>query len=491
MENNSFNRHISIEWNSVIRDLIKNSFVIFEAALIGLMCIYVFQYKICTPEYKSSATLAVSVKSDNSYSNSNFGTASEMAKIFAEIFSQPSMKVKAAENLGKESFDGVLTASAVDDTNLLQVSVGSSSPQNSYALISSVLEVYPEISDKIFRNAVLVTVSPPQMAHTPVTSFSFIGKLLTEAVCIFLATAAIFSLSVLRDTVKSEADFCKKIDAELLGSIPHKQNKRRKGKGKAAALLKQKDAIASLRFTEDFNKITAKLEYMNRKYGDKVFAVMSVAEKEGKSTVAAKTAISLEHRGKKVLLLDFDHEKPSVYKTFGIRSGECSELDDLFSGRIGQDSFYFGRYKKTGLFFGVNTEPHKVRSKWYENGTIENFIEDVKEKVDFVIIDTASLSADASVTNLIGMADKIILTVRADTVKRTLIADAVQTIKAVGGELAGCVLNDVYPELALLKQTGSDEADVSFHLCDNSDTDKNYVRYAHTGNNNDSSFVGG
>ncbi len=50
--------------------------------------------------------------------------------------------------------------------------------------------------------------------------------------------------------------------------------------------------------------------------GEKVLLVTSVAENEGKSTLAANLALALSEEQNRVLLLDCDFRQPALYKIF-------------------------------------------------------------------------------------------------------------------------------------------------------------------------------
>ena len=101
---------ISIEYYSVLRDLIKNIWVVFLCLLIGLMGIYIAEYSIYKPEYTSTATVVVNLKGSSSHSMSTYSISSEMAEVFSNVFSEPTMEKAAAEYLGLEDFDGEITA---------------------------------------------------------------------------------------------------------------------------------------------------------------------------------------------------------------------------------------------------------------------------------------------------------------------------------------------------------------------------------------------
>ena len=53
------NKKITVELFSIIKDLIKNAWIIVLAVLIGYMGIYIVSHSIYKPEYTASATLVV------------------------------------------------------------------------------------------------------------------------------------------------------------------------------------------------------------------------------------------------------------------------------------------------------------------------------------------------------------------------------------------------------------------------------------------------
>lgn len=450
---------ITIDFYSILRDLKRNFWVVVLAALIGIMSSFVVQHNMYVPEYTSKATLVINSKIGNSSTSTSMSASNQIAGVFAKIIVQPSMKNKTAEFL-EESFDAAISAKVLSNTNILEVSVTAKSPDKAYRYLNAVLKVYPEISDSIFTNAVIEILKMPYMPKSPSNYMPESNKLIIAAGITAAVLAVIVFLSIMRDTIKNEEAFEDKIDSKLIGTIPHEKKrislKDRLAK-KRKALLINESIFVSLKFSESFHKISTKIEYMNHRHGSKVFAITSVAENEGKSTVASNIAISLANRGNRVLLLDLDTKKPALYKIFEAEPKENAEFGDLVSGKIKASDYEFRRYKKTRLFLAINTKSHKGHERFIENGTVFKILDYLKNKVDFVIIDTAPLSVDSGVTSLVKYADKTLMVVRNDVVHTAAINDAVLTIKDVGGEFGGCILNDVYPKFSFFGQTGFDE----------------------------------
>ena len=449
---------IIFEWHSILKDVIKNFWIVILSALIGLMGIFIVTNSVYTPEYTSTATIVVNAKGTSS--SSLYGVSVEMAEIFSKVFVDPTMKEKAAEHLKKDYFNGSIEARVLTDTNFVELKVTSESPQTSYELLTAVLQVYPDLSASIFENAVINVIKNPSMPKTPSNAVPSDNTPLIVCLCMAAAFGAIVVLSVLRDTVKNEAIFTAKIDAKLLGSIPHEEknkslkdkvNRRKKG------LFIDGNPYISLRFAENFHKIAAKIEYMKMRNGDKVFTVTSVAENEGKSTIASNIAVSLAHKGNKVILVDLDGKKPALYKIFGAKYIEKAELGKLLNGEIKRNEFRLRRYKKSSLSLAINVNTYANNHLWIENGAAESVITALKEQVDYIIIDTAPLSVDSTVTDIAKFVDQTMLVVRTDKVRTTAINDAILTINEVGGKLAGCILNDVYPDFAFFGVAGAED----------------------------------
>lgn len=449
---------ITIEWHSLIKDVVRNIWAVILAALIGLMGVYIASHKVYEPQYTSSATLVVNVSGS---SISSFSASSDVANVITTVLTQPILKEKAAAHIGESSFKGSVSASVLPNSNFIRLQVMSDNPETSYRMLSAVIDVYPDLTRKLFSNASIRVIKLPSMPSAPSNSVPDQNKNLIVTACIVLSLFAIIVISLTRDTVKDEDAFKSKIDAKLVGSILHENknftlreiiDKKKKG------LLIHSNAFISLRFVESFHKIAAKLEYMKNKNGNKVFAITSIAENEGKSTCAANIAVSLADRGNRVILFDLDGKKPALYKIFNEEYEENSELSNLFEKKIPNGSFRLRRYKKSSLYLAISTTPCPDSHKWLDNGEIEKFLNIFKEKTDYVIIDTAPLSVDSSVTNIVKLADKSLMVVRTDTVKVAAINDAISTVNKISGNLAGCILNDVYPRIAPFSFTGNDES---------------------------------
>lgn len=458
MNNNEPKFLLTFEWHSLWRDLRKNLWVILLAGCIGFMGIYIAQHSTYSPTYTSRATLAVRIKNGTANAIDSLYASADTASIYAAVFQGDSMKTLAAENLGMEEFPGEVKASVVSGINLMTIFVTADDPELSYHLLTSILEVYPLISDGIFSNAVIDTMEAPQMPVAPSNQLSTMYRMVLILLIMFLETALVILLSLLRETVKHERAFERMIDGNLLGTIPHEKPHVSIGKRflhKKEGLLMD-SALSSLRFSEDFQKLAMKLQYLKMKENAAVYALTSVDENEGKSTVTANLALALAARGYEVAVLDLDLRKPSLYQVLGYDGRLKQEFSDVLSGEIPSGAYRFWKYKP-GIWVALSKRYRRDAADWLGTDSTRALLERIAAQVDFVLIDTPPISASADAATLVQMADRAILTVRTDRILAADINDAITTLKNVGGNLAGCVLNDVYRPFTFWGQMGLDE----------------------------------
>lgn len=468
MKNKGNQTNFYLEINSLLRDIIHNFWIVILAAIIGNMVIYISTHTVYKPEYISSSTLIVRVKSGTHNFYANLSAAINMTNIFTKVFVQPTVELMAAEHIEGGTFKGKIIASQLPNTNILTLSVVSSSPSLAYQQLRAVIEVYPNLSESIFANAVIDVMYPPEMPQFPSNNMTFSKKGLIIAAFAMAGLGLIGIISFMRDTIKDEKIYFNNIGTKLIGTVIHeKQYKtvfdfiKRKEK-----ILLINNPLSSFRFTENFQKIATKLEYINRTNGDKIFLLTSVADHEGKSTISANLSIALASRGKRVLLMDMDFIRPNLQKVFDMKVPSNSDLAGFLSNRIKKDEYKLLRYRSSNLYMALNTYNHLNYIGWTGSSQIQNILEYYKGQFDFIIIDTPPMFMTAEVTSVMPFSDKVMLIIRTDRVYTSDINEAILSINEHENKFAGCILNDVYREFSFFGQNGTDETG-----------DTNYTKY--------------
>ncbi len=445
---------------SIIKDLLRNCAAILLAGCIVWMGLTIYELIARTPQYTSTAVVAIRAQQGTTGAYAGLSTTSSMAKVFCEVFRQPSLKRLAAEHIGEESFAGTLSAAVYRDTNIINLSVTSGDPELSFRLINAVLEVHPEITEVVFANASVSVLQPPGMPVGASNLFMISNKLKISAAAAALMGVLVFFLSFFRKTVKNEEMYDEMINADLLGTIaheaPHMSLSERLTRRHRPLLVD--DPYTGFRFSEDYQRIVNKIEGAQQKNGSKVFAVTSVTANEGKTTSATNIALTLAARGYHVALLDLDVRKPSVHKVFNIKDRIQTDFADILSGDAKPEELRLFRCRKKNLYLAVNKKSRTDLGDWIGSPRAQSLISKICESMDYVIIDTSPVSVSADAVYLTEIADETILIVRTDVVLAEDINDAILTIEGSGAKLFGCILNDLPKQISLFGQMGMNES---------------------------------
>lgn len=426
----------------LLQRLLRDGLLIIAAGLIAVMLALTAIQNLYQPQYTASATLAVSVKS-SSYSSvlSNLSVSAEIADTFTQLFESNMFGEVAASQMGVSSLPGALTATVLPDTNLLVLRVTADTPSDAFRTLKIMLENYDSVSEHVFQNVLLRELDSPSVPQSPSNPVNQ-SKILKMA---FLGGAAAMAalllvIAICADTVQTSEALRKKVDAPLFATLHHEaKNKTLRTKLKRANKgLLVTMPVASFRFTEGVYKLGTKLSYAAGDGEKKVFLVTSVAENEGKSTVAANIALTLAERGKKVLLMDADMHKPAQYKLFSHRPGR--ELGEIIRGTAECRPDYLEQYKIYALF---GTQTNYDAAERFNSAGMEKVMDWARKEMDYVIIDGSPAGLFSDVESLADLADASLLVVRQDGISARHINDTIDRLNQCRGELLGCIFNDV------------------------------------------------
>lgn len=448
----------NLEWHSIFRDIRRNAWMIVMAMLTAAMGSYVALHLIIRPTFTSSATIVVSAKTNSDSAYSDLRMSSAMTNAFTEVLGSDLLKEKVAEDLGVLEFPGKLKVEVIPETNLLALSTTAYSPQEAFDLMQSVIRVYPTISDYVYSNAMLDVISHPAMPEEA-TNFVPDGIVIQLSVLasLILMTLLLGLMSFLKDTVKTETAFRNKVDAKLMAVVHHEK----KYAAVHSALFGKKDKssilisnpIVSFSFVETFHKICTKIEYASVNQGCHSILVTGVTENEGKSTVASNIALSLAQKGYAVALIDADFRKPAQYKIFEKEVPPDQEVGICLLGGC-RDARRIAYYdEKTGIYMLFGTKKYSNSAELSASEAMSKMLEQCKEFVDFVILDTPPMMLVADTEGLNDLVDASVLVVRQDVPFTSDINDAADVLRQSKGVFLGCIFNDA-PVTSVLPAAG-------------------------------------
>lgn len=395
------------------------------------------------PMYKSEALFSVSVGGSDSgelldysyYYNS--GVAKQAVTTFPYLLESDVMRELICQKLGTSSINGSISASSIDSTNFFLLTVTSSSAEDAYDIIRAVMEVYPQVSQKVIGETQLVVKREPTLATEPFNS-SEDWKHATLAAAergLLLGLAIILVMAAMRRTVIESTDMKKVLNLSCLARIPNITPKKRKSSAATGLLITQQEPDSA--FCEAFRMLRLKLQRQMTEE-DKVLMFTSTLPSEGKSSLAANTALALTQNGKRVLLVDADLRAPSTKATLGITQ-ESVGLSEYLSGEVSK--VHFLRYQDTSLYLFAGDEANTAPSDILRREVLEKMMEPLRDMFDYVVLDTPPCEMMADAITIGAYADRVIYVIREDYAPISRICDCVQSLSESGANVCGYVLN--------------------------------------------------
>ena len=435
---------ISFHPSIILRDVLKRWYLIVVAALLAGMIAYTASDLLYVPVYSTTTTFVVSVQGSSTTVYQNLSATSNLATVFSEVLNSSLLRSAILEELGMTSFDGTISASAVEETNLLTMKVTASDPRTAFLVTQAVIENHQIVSYQVLGDTILEVLQAPKVPVSPVNQKASLSYMKKASV---LAAAAVFLLlaflSYKRDVIRSKQEAEKKLDCRILGEIGHE----RKYKTLWAAMKRRKTSIlitnptSSFLFVETIRKLRRRVEKQMPADG-RVLMVTSVIENEGKSTVAVNLALAFAQKDKRVLLLDCDLRKPACHKILEY-PWEGAGTIDVANGSASLENTVV-QMKNTNLFLLLQRRSTRNSTDISGSDGMAALIQKAKERFDFVVIDTPPMSVAPDVECIMELADASLLVVQQNMVQADVINHAITALQGAQSKLLGCVVNNVY-----------------------------------------------
>ncbi|HEY9260455.1 exopolysaccharide transport family protein, partial [Chitinophaga sp.] len=206
-------------------------------------------------------------------------------------------------------------------------------------------------------------------------------KPMVLAISVLAALSLVAGFVSLKDMMNREvmfrADIEKVTTAPIAAEIMHHD-----GKDPVVMSNHSRTAVA-----EQFRALRTALSYIGLNGDRKTLLITSSISGEGKSFISVNLAMSLSLAKKKVALLEFDLRKPMISKMLGMRVdpglsnylvGKAT-LPDILQ-KVGDNDFLY-------LLSAGIMPPNP--SELILNGQLEHLLQELKERFDYIIIDSA------------------------------------------------------------------------------------------------------
>ncbi len=198
--------------------------------------------------------------------------------------------------------------------------------------------------------------------------------------------------------------------------------------------------------SEVFRSLRTNIQYMSKSSSCQTILVTSTTQREGKSWIVSNLAVTFAQTGKNVIIIDADMRRPRQNNIFGIDMfpGLSNYLAGMSSRGTDKniavkDCIQATEIDNLYVLPAGNIPPNP--SELLESTKTKELLNELKRIFDVVIFDGAPCLLVTDATIISRIVDSTILVASYKTTKIDELKDAKRRIEAIGGHVAGVVLN--------------------------------------------------
>ena len=238
---------------------------------------------------------------------------------------------------------------------------------------------------------------------------------------IVLGCGLAFVLECINRTYRTKGELERDLEINSLGMIPN--------------LKKNNKSNDNL--NEVYNSLAVTLKQNAIKDNKKSFVVTSSVKGEGVTTIAKNLSLSLSNMNEKVLLVDCNLRDSNIAKEFNI-----SNLKGISDVVIDNENIekVITKYNENIDILPSGTKINNP-TEVLNSDKIQELLYKMKEKYEFIIIDSPSIQGVTDTHLILGNVDGAILVVKAEKTSKLLVRDSVKIINELGENLVGVVFN--------------------------------------------------
>lgn len=470
------NEELEIDLQRLFSALIQRAWMIVAATIAcALVTLGVTQFLI-TPMYESTAMFYVNNGSLSvggtslSLSSSDISVSKSLVDSYIVILNTRETLNDVADyaevDRSYAELKEMITASAVNDTEIFKVVVTSDDPEEAEKLADAISYLLPKRIANIVEGTSAEIVDHAVLPSKPSSPNVLKNTILGAMIGFILSLGAICIYEIFNTLIRSEEDVAQCCSYPVLAVVPDMRSHSKGGYyqyepkhgGRKSSKKKKKPEKKRITTTEDelafvganlgfaaaeaYKMLGTKVQFSFADDKDShVICVSSSLPGEGKSLTSINLAHSLSQLNKRVLLIDCDLRKPTMAQKLGVRQvpglsnhlvRQCEVKDTIqrlnLSGNVLVDVIPAG-----------NIPPNAT--ELLSSDRMGKMVDILRDAYDVIILDLPPVKEVSDAMVVTNFADGVVLVTRENYCDRPLLSSSIKQFEFVNAKIMGVVLN--------------------------------------------------
>ena len=455
-------QEVDADLNRLVGLLLKKAWLIGLVAVVCAVLALVGTFLFVTPKYEAAVMFYVNNRiepSGESISSSDMSAARGLVQSYVIILNTRETLGEVADyadiDRSYTEMQSMISAEAVENTEILKVVVTSTDPEEVEAIADAITRVLPSRSSKIIEGSSVKVITGASLPNAPSSPNYVNSAVIGFLIGFLLIVAAVVLQEIFDTTIRGEGDISRVSEHPILASVPDMEeqvkNSRYSGYNKkvnkskltASNTLVTIGPNISFSVAEAYKLLRTKLLFSFTDEQDcRVIGTTSSRAGEGKSVTSINLAYSMAQLGKRVLLVDCDMRRPSVADKLPIK--KTPGLSDYLSGQARAETLIqrCGIPEDANAFHVISSgrippNPMELLS----SKKMEKTLEQLRGNYDYIIMDLPPICEVGDALAVSGLTDGMLLVVRQHHCDRVSLTNTVRQLNFANCKVLGVVLN--------------------------------------------------
>lgn len=384
--------------------------------------------------------LVISGQPDSGSDFNSLQTSRSLAETYRQLVETKPVMNRVIDTLGltesPQDLNSRLETSVVRDTQIVEVSVVASDPEQAALLANTVASefrsyIMEQVDPRI--GAQVEIVDPADAPGNPFDPRPARSLLLGLFVGVLLGAGVVALLEFLDNTVKPEVDIPTLAHAPVLATLP--EITRLVPGGSQVYTMAQPRSSAA----ESMRLLRTNLEFAAASGQVASLTITSPSPDEGKSTITANLGVVLAQAGLTVAVIDADLRQPSQHRIFGVQNREG--LSTLLTRPDQQWETVARKVALSGLILIPSGPVPPNPADLLNSDRFRHLLETIKQDVDVVLLDTPPMTMTSDSLIVSSGTDGVMLVCQSHKTRIEALRQAVRSIRQGNIRLVGVVLN--------------------------------------------------
>jgi capsular exopolysaccharide synthesis family protein len=190
--------------------------------------------------------------------------------------------------------------------------------------------------------------------------------------------------------------------------------------------------------SEAYRTLRTSLLYAAVDAPPKVIVLTSPGFAEGKSTTCANLGVVLAQVDKQTLIMDCDLREPAIHRIFGLHN--LYGVVNVIAGEYDLSEVWHEPVEGLKVVTAGALPPNPA--ELLSSGRFADLVSRARQMFDYVLVDVPPMNPVSDPAIVAAQGDGILLVLDAQNTRKSSVRRSVRSLKAMGGNLLGTVMNN-------------------------------------------------